>query len=135
MYFELVMRNVFSLEKLTSLCQPNFTGSQLIISVENSTPQYYIDGNENRRLLDKGTNYQQVLALQKAGGRKALSLYVFFHNARGEGAGGSCPYPRRGCECSKKNCALYDIASIYGNGLVEVWGVSMDSMTVILTVK
>ena len=43
-------------------------------------------------------------------------------------------------ECPKKKCALYDIASIYGNGLglVEVLGglgVSMDCTTVMLTVK
>ena len=40
----------------------------------------------------------------------------------------SDPWPptlQKGCECLKKIHALYDIASIYGNGLglVENWGV------------
>ena len=46
------------------------------------------------------------------------------------------PHPRKRSWVSK-NRALYDVASIKGSnlGLVEVWGVSMDRTTVMLTVK
>ena len=47
---------------------------------------------------------------KKAGGRLAQSLYVFLHNAIAGSRG-----PGRGCACPEIR-ALYDIASIYGNG-------------------
>ena len=53
----------------------------------------------------------------------------------GGGGGGGGGWGGRKCP---KFRALYDIASIYGNVLRwfgEVWGISMDRTTVMLTVK
>ena len=59
---------------------------------------------------------KQVLAFEKSW----QSLYVFLHNASA-GSRPHPPSPGKGRECPE-NRTLYDIASIYGNGLglVEV---------------
>ena len=74
------------------------------------------------------------ISISKAGGRLALSLYVFLHNASvgpGGGGGGVTSPPTKRPSVSE-NFAHY----IYGNALVEfgvVLGVSMDRTIVMLT--